>query len=413
MKVLVVHNSYLQPGGEDVVFEQETQLLRNNHDQVVEFHCQNAEINGGLRQKLNIARNAIWANGTARAIRDLIVRERPDVAHFHNVFNAISPSCYYACRELDVPVVQTVHNYRLMCPSSDFFRDGQICQSCLGKSIAWPGVVHGCYHASRLETGVVAMMIAAHHWWETWLHQIDTYIATSGCVRNKLIQGGFPANKIVVKPNFIDPDPGFQEERVSRYAIFAGRLSREKGAAILVEAWRRISDLPLLIAGDGPQAPELERLIASSDAGNVQMLGYRPRSELLHLLKGASLLIFPSQWQETFGLAVIEAFACGVPVIATRLGALPELIDHFRTGLLCDAGSVQALAETIQWAINHPPEMETIRRAARKEYEQRYTAAANYPLLRRIYEHTLRQFAADSERVSTGAMISTGDGGRI
>src|SRR5277367_2672482 len=140
MKVLVVHNSYLQTGGEDVVFEQEKRLLSHYGDEVIEFHSRNRPISHGIRQKIAIARNALWSSSAARSIVELIARERPEVAHFHNVFSAISPSCYYACRGLGVPVVQTVHNYRIMCPSSDFFRAGKVCESCLGKPVPWPAI---------------------------------------------------------------------------------------------------------------------------------------------------------------------------------------------------------------------------------------------------------------------------------
>lgn len=407
MKVLVVHNSYRQFGGEDVVFDQESRLLVQYGDKVVEFHCGNAEVDGGVRQKIAVARSALWSSQAAREIRELIARERPDVAHFHNVFNAISPSCYYACRELGVPVVQTVHNYRLMCPSADLFRNGSTCESCVGKTIPWPGVMRGCYHESRLQTGVVAAMIATHHWLKTWQNQVDIYVAPSDCIRRKLIQGGFSAEKIVVKPNFIDPDPGYQHESGSGYAIFAGRLSREKGAAMLVDVWKSIPELPLLIAGDGPETENIQHRIKCAEIKNVQMRGYKPREELLQLLKKASFLIFPSQWQETFGLAVIEAFACGVPVIATRIGAIPELIDDHRTGLLFGPGNPVDMADKIKWAIGHPQEMDAMRVAARAQYERHYTAAANHPLLRRVYERSIRNFAAAKERMQSDSVVAT------
>jgi glycosyltransferase involved in cell wall biosynthesis len=410
LKVLVVHNSYLQPGGEDVVFEQEKRLLRDNGNKVVEFHCRNAQVDGNVRHKLAIAHNALWASETARAMGELVARERPDVAHFHNVFYTISPSCYYACRKQGVPVVLTVHNYRMMCPSMDLFRDGRICEACVGKPLPWPGIMHGCYHASKLQTSVVAAMIAVHHWWKTWRNQVDTYVVPSACIRGKLIQGGFPADKIVVKPNFVDPDPGYRYERGTEYAVFAGRLSREKGATMLVDVWRRISELPLLIAGDGPEAPGVRNFVESAGIKNIQILGYKPRDELMRIVKGASFLVFPSQWHETFGLAVVEAFACGVPVIATRLGAIPELIDDGRTGLMFSPGNPVDLVEKIKWAIRNPQEMDAMRIAARAEYERHYTAAANYPLLHRIYEQAIRDFAPASEGARSSAVVTSDDG---
>ena len=392
MRVLLVHNSYLQPGGEDVVFEQEKELLRSYGNDVIEFHRRNSRIDGVVRHKFAVARSVLWASDSVLAIRDMIIRHRPEVAHFQNVFGVISPSCYYACHELGVPVVQTVHNYRLVCPSADLFRNGQSCESCVGRRIAWPGVAHRCYHASRLQTTVVAMMIAGHQWLNTWESQVDTYIAPSECIRRTLIRGGFSPNKILLKPNFVGSDPGYKHASGSKYAVFAGRLSREKGVDVLVEAWKHISELPLLILGDGTEKSRIEMLIESAKLTNIEMLGYKPRADLLEIVKDAAFVIVPSQWPEAFGLAVIEAFACGVPVIATRIGAFPELIEEGRTGLMFGPGSSTELANKVKWAVQHPLEMDAIGIAARGEYERRYTAATNYPLLSGIYEKTIHEF---------------------
>ncbi len=412
MKILIVHNSYLQRGGEDVVFAQEKDLLKSHGDQVIEFHCHNSEVSGRIGQKLKLVRNSIWSVESAKAIQEIVVRERPDVAHFHNVFNTISPSAYYACQELGVPVVQTIHNYRMICPSADLFRDGKVCESCIGRLVAWPAAMRGCYHASRIQSSVVAAMVSAHWWWNTWIDKVDTYVAPSECVREKLVKGGLPPSKIAVKPNFIDPDPGYQENRGASYAIFAGRLAREKGLNVLTEAWKHISALPLLIVGEGPEGIPIRSHLEQAKVSNIKMVGFQSRENLLQLMKRASLLVFPSQWQEAFGLAVVEAFACGVPVVATRIGALREIIDEGRTGLLFSPGNAVELSEKVRWAMEHSAEMEAMRAAARIEYERRYSGAVNYGLLRGIYERTLQKVASEKRPLWDKPMVPT-DGSAI
>ena len=202
MKILSVHNSYQQPGGEDQVFAQEADLLRSHGHQVVLYQASNDQVTGANRP--GFARATLF--GTRRPIRSLralMQRERPDLVHVHNTFPVISPAVYYAADEAGVPVVQTLHNYRLLCPTATLFRDGHVCQDCVGKRIPWPGVVHGCYRGSRPATAAAAAMLATHNYKQTWSKTVSAYIALSGFARDKFIQGGLPAAKIFVKPNFL------------------------------------------------------------------------------------------------------------------------------------------------------------------------------------------------------------------
>jgi glycosyltransferase involved in cell wall biosynthesis len=385
MKILSVHNSYQKPGGEDQVFAQEAELLRAHGHEVLLFQASNDQVNG--KSPLVLLGNTIWNQQMHRGLRALMQREKPDIVHVHNTFPVISPAVYYAANEEAIPVVQTLHNYRTLCPAATLFRDGHVCEDCLGKRIPWPGVVHGCYRGSRLATAAGAAMLATHNYKQTWSKAVSSYIALTEFARGKFIQGGFPAGKIVVKPNYLQTDPGRGEAR-GNYALFVGRLTPEKGISTLLEAWRQIgSDLPLEIAGDGPLAPEVDK--ASREMESVTWLKWLPRAEILQRMKDASVLILPSTWYEGFPMIIAEAFAVGLPVIASNLGSMSTIVDHQRTGLHVEAGRPTSLVEAVRWWGAHPAEAARMRVQARLEYETKYTADVNYAQLMTIYDSVL------------------------
>jgi glycosyltransferase involved in cell wall biosynthesis len=386
MKVLILHNSYQQLGGEDVVVAQEAALLRGAGHEVIEYRRSNTEIDDlSLWSKSTLPLRAVWSGRAMRHLRALLRREKPHVAHFHNTFPMISPSLYSVCQEMGVPVVQTLHNYRFCCPRADFFRDGHICEACLGKTLPWPGIVYGCYHYSRVQTAAVATILAIHRGLKTWQAQVNLYIAPTEFARQKLIQGGLPAAKIMVKPHFVHPDPGIRRGSED-YIIFVGRFSPEKDVTTLLAAWKKLRGIPLKLVGERPAEGEVCRLIQESWAGDVVLLGRRPRDQVLTLMKKARLLVSPSASYETFGLVVVEAFACGVPVVASRIGAMAEIVEDGRTGLLFTPGDPDDLAQKIRWAIDHPDAMDRMGKNARGLYEEKYTAEINYHMLLNIYD---------------------------
>ena len=193
---------------------------------------------------------AVWAWDTKRELRSILRKERPELVHFHNAFPVISPSAYYACKEAGVPVVQSLHNYRLICPAATFYREGRVCEDCLGRA-PWPGVIHACYHNSRAQTATVAAMMIAHRALGTWLNEVDAYIAFTEFSRQKFIAAGLPPDKIFLKPHFLGVDPG-AKRGLGEYALFLGRLVPEKGVTTLLKAWQQLKHIPLAIAGDGP-----------------------------------------------------------------------------------------------------------------------------------------------------------------
>ena len=251
----MLHNHYQQPGGEDQVFEVEGALLEAHGHRVLRYTQHNDSVADMTRAEL--AKATVWNTVAYRELRTLIREEQPQVAHFHNTFPLISPAAYHAARAERVPVVQTLHNYRLICPSALFFREGRVCEDCSGKAVPWPGVAHACYRGSRSSSAAVAAMLTAHRVLGTWSRAVDAYIGLTEFARQRFVRGGLPAEKIVVKPNFVHPDPGAGGGD-GEYVLFVGRLSEEKGVDTLLKAWKRPRvRVPLKIVGDGPLVPEV------------------------------------------------------------------------------------------------------------------------------------------------------------
>jgi glycosyltransferase involved in cell wall biosynthesis len=330
VKILLVHNFYRQHGGETAVFEAERHMLQAAGHSVVSYTRDSKEIERfGPWKRVALAPSAIWARNSHREIGALIAREKPDVAHFTNTFPLISPSGYYACRTARVPIVQSIHNYRLICPAAALWRDGAVCEECIDHSLL-RSVKHACYSESRSTSAVLATALAVHRRCGSYEKLVDRYIALTQFARDKLIAGGLPGERISIKPNFVEPDPGIREGS-GDYALFVGRLTAEKGLHTLLDAWKQLgSDIPLHIAGDGPLRDVLAQRIEIEGIAGATLLGLLSRDAMLRELRGARILVFPSEWYEGMPLAILEAFACGVPVVASRLGSM--LRETWRPG---------------------------------------------------------------------------------
>jgi glycosyltransferase involved in cell wall biosynthesis len=387
MRILTVHNEYQIRGGEDESSELERRLLQEMGHNVDAYIDNNRRIK--TLGAINTAFRTVWSNEAYRAVRQKLKQTNYSIMHVQNFFPLISPSAYYAARAEGVPVIQTLRNYRLLCPNALFFRDGKICEDCLGKPIPYPGVVHGCYRGSPAASGVTTAMITVHRAIRTWTNMVDVYIALTHFAREKFIQGGLPAEKIVVKPNFVYPDPGVGKGQGS-YALYVGRLSTEKGLDTLISAWEQLAEpIPLKIVGDGPLAPDVQR--AAERFPKIEWLGRKPMAEVHALMGQAMFLVFPSKWYETFGRVAVEAFAKGTPVIAANVGAIAELVQDGYTGLLFDPGDAQSLASRVDWLLSHPSKLAQMRLAARSEFEAKFTAKVNYQRLMEIYELAIRR----------------------
>jgi glycosyltransferase involved in cell wall biosynthesis len=395
MKIVVAHNFYQQPGGEDQVFAAEVALLESRGHEAVRFEMHNDRVEAMSRAKLIKA--TIWNRDAERELGELLERHRPEVVHFHNTFPLISPAGYAAARRAGAAVVQTLHNFRLLCPNGLFLREGQVCEACLGRTVPWPAVQHGCYRESRATTAVVATALTVHRARGTYRHAVDAYIVPTEMAREKFARAKVvPEDRLHVKPHFVHPDPGVGPGD-GGFAIFVGRLSREKGLGTLLAAWARLgeraAELPLKVIGDGPLAP----LVREHRSPHVSWLGRLPLAEVYAQLGRAAVLVLPSECYETFGRTAVEAFATGTPVIAADHGAMAEIVEPGETGLRFRPGDAEDLAARVTEFLADRAAWQGRRPDCRREFEAKYTAERNYQMLMEVYRSALARARGEVE----------------
>lgn len=386
LRILVAHNRYRQSGGEDAVFHAEVALLRAHGHRVEELFLDNREIT--TAQLPVLAARAVWSRPSFHLLSRTLRGGGFDVAHFHNTFPLLSPSVYSAAHRAGVAVVQTLHNYRLACPAATLLRDGRPCEDCLGRAVAWPAVLHGCYRG-RAVTSVVAGMLAVHRAAGTWAREVDAYIALTEFGRRVLVRAGLPEDRVLVKPNCLSADPG-EGPHDGGYALFVGRIDASKGIEPLVAAWRELGGrIPLRVAGAGPD----QHLLRDLPPG-VEWLGPQERGGVLELMRHASALVVPSVWYEGFPVTIAEAFATGLPVLGSRIGAIEAIVDDGVTGALFEPGSPAALAAAVRAAFADPRRLRAMGAAARQAFLERYTPEQNHRMLMEIYHAARARFAA-------------------
>jgi glycosyltransferase involved in cell wall biosynthesis len=386
--VLSVYNAYLNRGGEDEVFDNEADLLESKGHRVIRFRVEADPLRSpSPLERVKLAATTIWSPHYAREFDTMLADCRPDVVHFHNTFPLISPSALAVCQSRGYPVVHSIHNYRLVCPSATMFRDGRACDDCVGRTPPYPGVLHSCYHESRVQTGVIAATLTAHRLRGTWRTDVDRYIALTDFARRMLVRGGIPENLIAVKPNFPSVVPT-ELSRTRSGFLFVGRLSPEKGIPVLLAASGTLNqNSSIRIAGNGPLQTEVDN--AQQHALNLKFLGRIPSAEVFQEMNSVAALVFPSVWYEGFPVTIVEAFSQATPVIASRLGSMAEIIADGVTGLLFEPGDGADLADKMRWAAAHPDEMRRMGENARREYEAKYTPQRNYEMLMAIYEDAI------------------------
>lgn len=384
MRVLLAHNFYQQSGGEDAVFYAEAALLEQHGIAPLRYVLHNNQIEHMTR--ISVAGKTIWNRQVHREIGELVRNQSIDVVHFHNTFPLISPAAYSAAHRGGAAVVQTLHNYRMLCPGALLFREGADCEKCMSRTLKLPAIKHKCYRGSLSATAVLTASLAFHHRRGTFSNDVDLYITPSEDTRNRFLQGGLSPQHVVVKPHFVDPDPGVGPG--GNFAIFVGRLSHEKGIATLLAAWKKLGGkVPLKIIGDGPLRDSV--LEAARNDASIEWLGRRPMHEVYAILGNASFAVIPSHVRETFGRVAIEAFATGTPVIAAHIGALAELITD-RTGATFSPGDPEDLAKAIVEFITDPDRLRLMRRDCRNEFLSHYTGEPNYRQMMEIYHRAIR-----------------------
>ena len=389
MRVLLVHNFYQIAGGEDSVVREELAMLQHHGVEAELFSVSNDDIEGSFA-KLRTAAEVVY-NPRARRILAAKIRQfAPDVVHIHNFFPRLSPSVLDACRDAGVPSVMTLHNFRILCPSAFLLADARDRERSLTEACWWT-VPRKVYRDSYAATLAVAAMVEFHKRSGTWRHKVDRFVVTTAFARDKFVAGGLPLDRIVIKPHSVGrPLPAAPATREG--ALFVGRLSEEKGIRLLLEAWAGV-DYPLTIIGDGPLADLVER---QSEPGRIMALGRQPRDAVHSAMQKAKFLILPSTWHEMFGMSVIEAYSCGLPVIASALPSLSDVVEHGVTGLTFPPGDAAALSAAVRWAVSHPAALDAFGETARHTYEARYTPEENVRRLTEIY----RSVCDDAKRAA-------------
>ncbi|MEO3693392.1 glycosyltransferase [Roseateles paludis] len=379
MRVLIAHNAYQHRGGEDSVVDDELRLLRDHGHEVELLSAHNDEIAG--MGKVALLGRTVWSRPAADALRAKCSSFRPDVLHVHNSFPLLSPAIHWQAQAIGVPVVQTLHNFRLMCPQAMLLREGRVCEDCVGR-VPWRGVVRACYRDSVVQSGVLTGMLVVHRALGTWQRRVNRFIALNEFCRSKFIQGGLPAERIRVKPNFVSREEPADSERQG--FLFVGRLSPEKGLEVLATAAER-AGLEVDVVGTGPLAEPM------AGRAGLRLQGGQPMPEVLARMEAAQALVLPSIWYENFPRTLVEAFACGLPVIASRLGGMAELIEDGVTGLLFQPGDAQDLAAKLTWARANGDALRAMGRAARARYEALYGPERNVSQLLEIYEEAISE----------------------
>lgn len=383
MNILFCHTYYQLRGGEDQFFEDDVELLKARGHNVTVYSKHNDQV--GERGMLRVAKDTIWNADAKREIHALIAERQPDVMHVVNTFPLISPSVFYAARQAGVPTVASIQNYRMFCAQAMCFRNGAACEDCLGK-IPWRAVAHRCYRGSLAGSTVVATMQMLHRRWRTWHDYVDLICLASEFSRSKFLAQGFDPDQLRIKPNFVFPDPG--QRPGGDYAVFVGRLSAEKGLPTLIEAWNQLeSPPPLKLVGDGPQRDLATE--AARQNRSIEWLGRLPSEEVYDVVGGAACLIFPSAGYESLPKTLVESLAVGTPAIGANIGSIPELVQPGETGLLFEVGNAQSLAQQVRDFFATPERHREMRGQCRSDYEQRFTADANYALLMNLYEEAM------------------------
>jgi glycosyltransferase involved in cell wall biosynthesis len=394
LRCLFLHNYYQHAGGEDISMAAEIAILRQAGHQVELMQWHNDAIKTmSRREKLNLFWQTIWNPDSKQQVRQALKDLNADLLHVQNFFPLISPSVYSAAKSLDIPVVQHLRNFRLGCLNVYLYRNGQVCEACVGRN-PWRGVLYRCYRDSLPASLGVWQMVTAHRLRRTWHREVDAFITPSQFAADKLIEIGLPAEKLHVKPNFLsDPLVDGQIPPLPEIPtfVFIGRLSPEKGVLQLLRAWAALHqpDWQLWIVGDGPQRPELEQLCQDQQLQNVTFWGYCSPASMLEILQKSSLLVMPSRWYETFGRVVVEAFACGRAAVVSDLGAIAELVTDGTTGFKVNYAEPAVWVETLRWCGEHPQKLAQMGHHARQVYQEHYTSEVNYRRLIEIYARAL------------------------
>jgi glycosyltransferase involved in cell wall biosynthesis len=393
MKILLIHNYYQERGGEDTVFEAEIDLLRQNNQLVESLYSENTTISTQW-DKLRTGIFSIYNPFSALEVSKKITEFQPDIIHVHNFFPMISPAIFSVAKHHRIPVVMTLHNFRLICPNALLYRDGQVCESCIDKVIPWEGIRHACYRNSALQTASLGIMTAFHKLAGTWQNDVDCYITLNSFARGRILNSSLKLKpqQVVVKPNFVFEPESPYDDAVEKedFFLFVGRLSQEKGVQVMLDSFIQ-NGKPLKIIGKGPLQTIVEESV--SNYANVNYLGFLGRDDILKYLVKARALVLPSTCYENFPMTILEAFSAGTPVITSRNGGLPDIVTEDFNGLLATPGCADSLSGQVEKMASTTDYMQFCRNA-RDTYLEKYTPQKNYEMLMTIYSNVLSGYHA-------------------
>lgn len=382
--VLMAHNYYKVPGGEDTVFHNEVKMLDKNGHKVTKYTRHNDEIKGGVLSKLKLGIDTIFSLKTYKEVKKLIDENDIDIVHVHNTLPLISPSIYYAARAKKVPIVQTIHNFRLLCPGATFTRCGEICEDCVSKGLE-QSLKHKCYRNSLSQTFIMYIMLKLHR--IIGIYDKINYITLTEFNKQKLSTLVKDESKIHVKPNFIEKREDI-ERTLEDYFVYIGRLDDIKGINFLVEGWKNIDkNINLYIIGTGPEEENLKHIISENRLNNVKLLGFMKREDAFKVIEKSRAIIIPSKWYEGFPMTIAESFSLGVPVIGSKLGNIESIVDDERNGLLFTTNNKESLKEVIN-KVFHDRELNiSLGNNAYKVFKEKYTDEENYRSIEKIYNN--------------------------
>lgn len=388
LKILQVHNGYQIPGGEDVVVANEKRLLEMHGHEVWTYARNNSELNEmKLWQKLLIPFTAVYSFKTYREVKRIIKEQHIDVVHVHNTLMVVSPSVFYAAFHCHVPVVQTLHNFRMLCPAGSFFRGDRICEECSENGLQC-SLKYGCYRGSRVQTFVSAAILKIHRMLGTYrkVH----FICLTEFNRQKLSQLNkkgrevIDMNKVYIKPNFtFQDDVNFESSSHLDYFLFVGRVEALKGIDVVIKAFEQMPDQRLVVAGDGPLMEQMQDYIKTHEMKNVEFAGYLSKTQLQEKYRKARAVIMSSQCYEAFAMTIAEAYSYGVPVIAGDVGNLRNMVEENVTGIRFQYDSPEELAKKVRQY--NSMDIEGMKGNAKQFYEHRLRPGDNYQSLKKIY----------------------------
>lgn len=383
MRIIQIHNKYIYEGGEDAVVKNENILLKKNNHEVFQLIKNNKHEITNKFEMIKTGINLNYSKKSNQIVLNYLRNIKPDIVHIHNTFPLWTFSIIDACNEINIPIVMTLHNYRLICAKGTFYRKNKICEIC-SKSSSFNAVKYKCYQQSIIKSFAVSLMIRKYNKGLSLINKINKFIVLTEFSKKKFLDNKFPSNKIAVKPNFIINKYDKFIATNKKGFIFASRLTEEKGIIDLIKVHKKI-DFELTVCGDGP----LKKYLTNQHS--INYLGHLDKDKLYDIIGKSKFLIFPSKWYEGFPIILLEAFALETVVIAPNLGSMSSIVDNKFNGLLYDPNNIEDLINKIKWALSNEEKCNQIKNNAKKEFNEKYTEEVNYNILKKIYEDAIEE----------------------